>query len=162
VSACRKPCPGCPWRVDQDATAIPGFRLDLAEQLTRTCGEPGLERPLNAPRFACHLSEEGKRFDCAGWLAAVGYHHLGIRLAVIRGEIPAAALRPDDTWPELHTSYDEVLAKLRESAPDLRSLAVELVDARYGYTCEFAASPDAHRAEYDEVERILTGEGEPA
>lgn len=38
----------------------------------------------------------------------------------------------------------------------LRDMAVFEVDRRHGYTCEFSASEDAHRAEYDvEQERIV-------
>lgn len=28
-----RPCPSCPWRVDQDASAIPGFDLAKAERV---------------------------------------------------------------------------------------------------------------------------------
>jgi hypothetical protein len=35
-----------------------------------------------------------------------------------------------------------------------RDFAVAYVDASYGYTCEFSASPDQHRTEYDEVESL--------
>lgn len=38
---------------------------------------------------------------------------------------------------------------------DVRADAVRHVDARHGYTCEFAPSPDAHREEYDARERRL-------
>lgn len=37
-----------------------------------------------------------------------------------------------------------------------RSLAVEIVDAVHGYTYEYAGSPAAHQADYDQVEEILT------
>lgn len=37
-----------------------------------------------------------------------------------------------------------------------REEAVRIVDASYGYTCEFSASPEAHREEYDiEEARII-------
>jgi hypothetical protein len=37
----------------------------------------------------------------------------------------------------------------------IREIAVTLVDGKHGYTFEFSASPQAHRDEYDEVERAL-------
>lgn len=37
----------------------------------------------------------------------------------------------------------------------IRDLAVERVDAREGYTCEFAVDPDDHRAMYAEEERKI-------
>jgi hypothetical protein len=44
-----------------------------------------------------------------------------------------------------------------EGRRDLRDRAVEIVDVRHGFTAEFAPDPDAHRAEYDETERLLYG-----
>jgi hypothetical protein len=110
----RKPCSSCPWRVDQDAGDIPNFSLDLAERLRETCGEPGNEAPVNAPRFACHQSHEGREVDCAGWLAAVGHHHLGVRLRAMLAQEPLVL--PDEGWPRLHGSFQEVLEKLRATA----------------------------------------------
>lgn len=42
-----------------------------------------------------------------------------------------------------------------ETAEELRELAVERVDARHGYTMEFAPSPVQHREEYDREEEAL-------
>lgn len=84
MSSCRKPCPSCPWRVGQDASAIPNFSLELAENLRGTC-----EQDFGAPVFACHQSREGEEIVCAGWLAVYGV---------------------------LHSSFDEVIEKLRASA----------------------------------------------
>lgn len=39
--------------------------------------------------------------------------------------------------------------------PDLRSLAVEIVDGVRGYTYEFSRHPSAHAADYDLVEEKL-------
>ena len=104
----RKPCPSCPWRVDQTARAIPGFSLDLAESLDRTCsGEFG------APVFACHQSRPGGEFPCAGWLAIHGHDSIAVRLMVLQGRVPPEALESGADWPELHGFFDEVIAKLR-------------------------------------------------
>lgn len=57
---------------------------------------------------------DGRELPCAGWLAAVGYFHVGIRLLAARGEIPVEALRPGADWPELHETYEEMVeAKAR-------------------------------------------------
>lgn len=37
----------------------------------------------------------------------------------------------------------------------LRDLAISMVDGKHGFTMEFAPSPDAHREEYDRMERDL-------
>lgn len=110
----RLPCPSCPWRVDQDASAIPHFSLSLAEALSKTCGAPGQEAPLGSSLFACHQSREGREVVCVGWLAMAGEHNLQARLLQAQGRLPV--LRPDDTWPELHASYDEVIGKLRATS----------------------------------------------
>jgi hypothetical protein len=59
-----------------------------------TSGTPGREAPAGAPMFAGHASKEGGEYACAGWLAAVGHEHLGVRLAVAMGRLDPAALSP--------------------------------------------------------------------
>jgi len=34
--------------------------------------------------------------------------HLGVRLAVVLGRLPASTLSPGENWPELFSSYDEL------------------------------------------------------
>jgi hypothetical protein len=105
--ACRRPCTECPWRRDTPAGQFPPERY---EALSGTTGEPGREAPFGAPWFACHKAPEGEEFHCAGWLAAVGLTHLGVRLKAAFDPEVAAALRPGDDWPELYESYEELLA----------------------------------------------------
>ncbi|MYR58330.1 hypothetical protein GTY54_19525 [Streptomyces sp. SID625] len=65
--------------------------------------------------FACHKTPEGREKACAGWLAAVGHEHVGVRLAVAQRRLPREALTPGDDWPLLFTSYTEMAA--RQAAP---------------------------------------------
>lgn len=112
--ACRGPCPSCPWRVDQDASDIPSFSLELAEGLAATCrSERGSDVPLGEPLFACHQSHPGEEVVCAAWLAVEGYGHLGARLGVALEQWPPEALEIDEDGPELHGSFAEVIEKLR-------------------------------------------------
>ncbi len=60
--------------------------------------------------FACHRAPEGGEYACAGWLAAVGHHHLGVRVAVITGRLDPAALEPGEDWPALFETYEEMAA----------------------------------------------------
>lgn len=111
------PCRSCPWRVDQDAQAIPNFDLDLAERLAATSPDArGFGPDFGSPQFACHQSREGAEVVCAGWLAVVGAAHPQVRMQVIRGQLDPAALEPGDGWPELHGSFVEVIEKLRATA----------------------------------------------
>lgn len=120
MTSIRQPCRSCPWRVDQDATAIPGFDLALAEALAATSPDPdGVGPDPFAPQFACHQSCDGGEVVCAGWLAAVGARHPTVRLLVLAGELQTEALAPGDAWPELHQSFAEVIAKLRATAGEV-------------------------------------------
>lgn len=114
MKAAARPCPSCPWRVDQDVGDIPNFSLALAESLAGTCpDERGIGPDFGASFFACHQSKLGSEIPCAGWLAMVGHRHPRVRMAVRRGSISPDALTPGENWPELHDSYPDVLAKLR-------------------------------------------------
>lgn len=101
----RYPCNECPWRRDTPPGAFPEERY---EALRETAGQPGSEAPLGAPIFACHKSTEGKDEACAGWLATVGIEHIGIRLAIAMGRLPAETLKAGQDWPRLFDSYDEM------------------------------------------------------
>jgi Family of unknown function (DUF6283) len=100
----RWPCAECPFRRDTEPGQFPACRY---QALQETAGQPGNEAPLGAPMFACHKSAEGREEACAGWLAVAGYEHLGVRLAIALGRLPAAALSPGEDWPELFGSYEE-------------------------------------------------------
>lgn len=104
----RPPCLSCPWRVEATADDIPNFKLELAERLAGC--QSGT---VGAPIFGCHLSKLGEEFPCAGWLAVHGYHSIAIRLRVMKNLTDPEALKPQPGWPELHTSYDEMMEKLR-------------------------------------------------
>jgi len=103
----RFPCAECPWRLDTPPGQFPARRY---EQLANTSGAPGAEASLGAPLFACHKTAEGREQACAGWLAVAGRDHLGVRLAVATGRLPAEALDPAAGWPALFVSYTEMAA----------------------------------------------------
>jgi hypothetical protein len=101
----RRPCVECPWRRDTP----PGqFDADRYTALADTTGTPGAEAHLFAPMFACHKSPEGAEQACAGWLAAVGYYHLGVRLAIATGRLDPRVLQPAPNWPPLFGTYQEM------------------------------------------------------
>lgn len=101
LSRVKRPCDECPWRAD----ARPGrFTEERWTALLDTADTGRGSAPLGAPIFACHKTDEGRDRTCAGWLAVEGAGHVGIRLHVVAGSLPADALRPGDGWPELHPS----------------------------------------------------------
>ncbi len=104
---CRQqPCDECPWRRDTPRGQFPPERY---EALRGTTGKPGAEAPLGARMFQCHKSDSDP-MPCAGWLAAVGYESLTVRVLVAQGEIPADRLASRADWPALHASYTELEA----------------------------------------------------
>lgn len=102
---CLRPCRNCPWRRDSPAAEFP---VERYAALRATSGQPGNEAGLRAPLFACHKTSPGRDRACAGWLAVAGADHLGIRLAVALGRLPASVLRPGHDWPALFGSFVEM------------------------------------------------------
>lgn len=111
-----KPCGACPWRKDSSAADIPAFSMQRAEDLA-ACSpdERNMGPDMGAPLFACHASNEGAEFACAGWLATVGHRHPGVRFAILREALSPDVLEPGPGWPELHATYPEVLQKLKDT-----------------------------------------------
>lgn len=99
-----RPCPNCPWV----KTTPPGeFARERYEILRNTSPDSEGNHPgLGDPMFACHKSQEGKDYVCAGWLASVGHAHVGVRLNVAFGHIDVCALEPKLGWPELFEDYE--------------------------------------------------------
>lgn len=106
-----RPCKSCPWRVDNDASIIPGYNQEKAEALLACVGNEDSFRPI----MACHHSAEGKETACRGYLAQEGYRNLNVRLMIMAGRCPdpisvADACYEDGT--QLEEDYHDVLAKL--------------------------------------------------
>lgn len=104
-----RPCPSCPWRVDQDGTDIPYFSMEQAEQLAETStGDP------NARLFACHLSPEHRPCVCASWAVQVGpAKSIRLRIMIVFEQFDTRYLRRGRDWPQLHRDWVEVLTKLK-------------------------------------------------
>jgi hypothetical protein len=116
----RMPCVACPWRVDAHAQDIPNFKLALAESLADTCPDSSGQGPsFGSLVFACHQSRPNEEFHCAGWLAAMGVNHPNIRLSVATGKLDVEVLSPGEDWPELHTSFEDFITKLRRDSDAL-------------------------------------------
>lgn len=109
-----KQCKSCPWRTSCDPEAdIPRYSLKLAKGLKNTIAS-GLESLLgeSARRvMACHYSEPGKEFACAGWLhnqAGTG-NNIGVRLAIMTGNLPAPVI----DGPQ-HLTFEDTLPKKKK------------------------------------------------
>ncbi|WP_413460658.1 DUF6283 family protein [Herbaspirillum huttiense] len=119
LSTLKRPCVACPWRKKSSAQDIPNFDMELAERLSDTCpDQQGMGPDPSSRLFACHQSKEGDELVCAGWLASVGDAHPLIRLAVLQDRLSPESLRPRKNWPSLHSTYDEMMEKLRRTWKD--------------------------------------------
>lgn len=103
-------CKSCPWRVDCEPDKdIPRYKRDLHKKLARTI-QSGTESLFARERhvMACHYSEPGQEFACAGWLAnQLGPgNNIGLRLQVASGRMPVPRIdgeqheRFEDTIPD--------------------------------------------------------------
>lgn len=105
----------CPWRRDTAGTVPMPARLASAD-FRRLCGTDEQPAPPDAGWFICHKTradeddDQGVPIICAGWLAAVGRHHIGVRLAVNLGLIPPEKLTHAPGGPPLFSSFDEMAA----------------------------------------------------
>lgn len=128
----KRPCVNCPFRRDVKSGEFPATRY---EELRSTCRNASTtQAPLGAPMFACHKSPAGAEFACAGWLAVEGLNHLGVRVAVAVGRLPAEALRPGADWPPLFGSYEEVEETMggitdEEAQAELGKIAEDVADS---------------------------------
>ncbi|WNI20340.1 DUF6283 family protein [Actinacidiphila sp. ITFR-21] len=104
----RRPCAECPWRRDAEPGQFPAHRYEVLRDTSEQAA--GQEPGFFAPLFACHKSPEGREEACAGWLAAVGHRHLGVRLAVAQRRLPPHVLTPGEGWPALFDTYAEMAA----------------------------------------------------
>jgi hypothetical protein len=106
----QQPCMSCPWRTD-----VPGTWFgehDMAK-LAAANGTRGAEADMHAPFMSCHLDQPDTAHPyrlCAGWLATVGHDHLGVRIALARGRLDGAPLRPGPHWPPTHPDLAHLLA----------------------------------------------------
>lgn len=83
------------------------------DMLRRASGRPAAEAPVSAPIVSCHRDQPGTAHAWrwyAGFLAAVGEHHLGVRLAIAMEALPPEAVRAPAHWPELYADLDALLA----------------------------------------------------
>jgi hypothetical protein len=111
----RKPCSGCPWRVD----AVGAFPPEAFIHSARTAND------MSEVTFACHnsltrcKSGEVVSATCAGFLLRGADHNLSVRMARMTGTI-----RDDvrDGGFELHQNY-RAMAVANGVAPDDPSLA---------------------------------------
>jgi hypothetical protein len=71
----RKPCKDCPWRKSTRLEDIPRITDDLRLSLYDEIKSDGSIKVM-----ACHKSNEGEDFPCAGFMTQIGNDSIGVRL----------------------------------------------------------------------------------
>lgn len=110
---------GCPWAHSTDLAA---FGAEDMRMLARAHGAPGAEAPVNAPVIACHKDQDDTAHPlrlCAGWLAVIGPHHLGVRMQTLNGRLTGEGPAPDATWPQLYADTPAVIRAWRQRHAEL-------------------------------------------
>lgn len=106
----RRPCGGCPWRVDQTGE----FPAEAFRQSAGTAYD------LSTRMFGCHEAGAAQPATCAGFLMAGSEHNLAYRLAVSQGRIDPGQV--SDGGHALHVSY-RAMAEANGVHPDDPALA---------------------------------------
>ena len=101
----RKPCGGCPWRVDQTGE----FPAEAFRQSARTAYD------FSENEFACHESGTAKPATCAGFLMRGADHNWATRAMYLTGARDFDAIT--DGGLELHESY-RAMAEANGVDPD--------------------------------------------
>ncbi|MBI2770349.1 MAG: hypothetical protein HYX47_12055 [Burkholderiales bacterium] len=88
----RKPCAGCPWRVENDGS----FPAEAFRHSAETAYD------MSSHVFACHESGVEARHTCAGFLLRGADHNLAVRLGLRSGRY---RLDVTDGGAQLHQDY---------------------------------------------------------
>lgn len=116
MSAPRKQCNTCPWRVGADPHAIPnGYSVAKHRALDGTIAEPGAVRGIAGPLriMACHYSAAGAELACVGWMVnQLGDgNNIALRLRVWTGSIDGNV----QTEGEQHPRFEDTLPRETDS-----------------------------------------------
>lgn len=107
----KKPCKNCPWKRSSKAGGgnIPHFDIEMMRNLANTAPERGSQDGGLRQLFACHESEEGKPYVCAGYVARDGIHNVNLKLMAMRHEIPLQPIIDNAEKHELFDNFYEML-----------------------------------------------------
>ncbi len=99
MSALRRPCANCPWRVDAPRRYWDPTHF---QEIWNNCQDDGTNM------MACHKSTPEHRLPCQGWVRVMGFDAIGVRLAVMKGEVLQAEV-DDRKGPALFKSFAAML-----------------------------------------------------
>lgn len=91
----RTPCPGCPWRVENDGS----FPPEAFKHSANTAYD------MSQHVFACHESGVNAGHACAGFLLRGADHNMSVRVGYMTGKYKNDVIEGDAI---LHESYKEM------------------------------------------------------
>lgn len=93
----RRPCANCPWRKDAPRGH---WHPDHFTSIWRNCQDDGTHV------MACHKTPSGSAevIPCQGWVRAIGFDSIGLRILVMTGKVSMEEV-DDKDGPELFPSF---------------------------------------------------------
>jgi hypothetical protein len=106
-----KPCPTCPWRKESKAGGgdIRGFSIQQMRDLSSTVPDRESDSDGFFSIMACHHSEEGEEYACAGYIAVQGLENINVRLLAAQGRIDLSKVLSNCEGLELYDSFYTML-----------------------------------------------------
>lgn len=101
----QKPCPNCPWRIDQPVGRFPAEAFRISANTAHD---------MSRHSFGCHMSGSKRPETCAGFLLRGADHNLAVRLDRIKGRIDLGEV---STETQLYDSY-RAMAEANGVDPD--------------------------------------------
>lgn len=107
------PCAECPWRLDVPVGKFPPERFEALA---------GTAYDLAGTVFACHMSKEGGKFACAGFLLQSSVHNFACRMSRLTFENVRSPYPLFETYREMAIAngVDEDHPALRDCRDDGR------------------------------------------
>lgn len=113
------PCPTCPWRKSSTVGGadIEGFEIEKMRNLVNTAPPKGSDQDGFYSVMACHHSEPGKEYACAGYLAQHGEQNIAVRLMVHMGHVDLLKVQKNCEGIDLYGNFHEMLADFEKANP---------------------------------------------
>jgi hypothetical protein len=105
MSAPRRPCSNCPWRLDAPPEK---WHRKHFRRIWRNCQDDGLSMMLCHKAPAQPTAAEREGMICQGWARVVGTDAIGVRLALMQGLVSPCEVA-DRGGPPLHASFAEMM-----------------------------------------------------
>lgn len=119
----RRPCEDCPWRVDAPREH---WAPDHFESIFQNCQDDG-DRIMLCHKSAALPAHERKRLICQGWLRVIGTRAIGVRIALIFGDVTEEEMLDKD-GPELFQTFEAMLRANKIKLPKRNTFTDQVLE----------------------------------